>query len=116
MHELSLLTQVIPPVMAAVTARGATSCQAVGLVVGSLSGAVPEALQGAWPLATAGTVLEGARLEVEPVQAAIWCPGCQAEVAIDQFYALVCPACGTPSGQLTRGREFQVAWVDLDTT
>ncbi|MDR1825836.1 MAG: hydrogenase maturation nickel metallochaperone HypA [Bifidobacteriaceae bacterium] len=116
MHELGLLSGVVPAVVEAASQRGATGCEAVGLQVGALTGAVPEALQGAWPLATAGTILEGARLEIEPLPAAIWCPGCQAEVEIDQFYALTCPICATPSGQLVHGREFQVTWADLTGT
>lgn len=92
---------------------GATGVEAVGLRVGSLSGAMPEALVGAWPIAIDGTVVAGARLEVEPLAAAIWCPGCRSEQEVDEFYALTCPACGTPSGNLTRGREFEVSYADL---
>jgi hydrogenase nickel incorporation protein HypA/HybF len=58
--------------------------------------------------------LQGARLELEIVAAAVWCPGCAAEQAIDEFYALTCPVCGTPAGELVRGREFEVTFADLD--
>jgi hydrogenase nickel incorporation protein HypA/HybF len=108
-HELGLLRGVVDAVVA-VTAEKPVS--AVGVKVGSLSGAVPEALEGAWPIAVAGTPLAGAKLELELIPAAIWCPGCQAEQPIDEFYALTCPVCGTPSGQLVRGREFAVAWAE----
>ena len=114
MHELSLLTAVVKAVEKTADRAGASAVQAVGLRVGSQSGAVPFALEGAWPVATAGTPLAGARLELEVVPAAIWCPGCQAEVPIDEFYALTCPVCGTPSGNLVRGREFEVTYADLD--
>ena len=97
----------------AATTAGATSVEAVGLRVGSLSGAVAEALTGAWPIATAGTVVDGARLEIETLQAAIWCPGCAREQPVDEYYALTCPVCSTPSATLVRGREFAVAFADL---
>lgn len=115
MHELGLLGAVVDAVGDAV-AKHPTACRAsaVGLRVGSLSGAEPEALVGAWPIATFGTVLEGARLDVEAVQAVVWCPACEAEQPIDEFFALLCPACGTPTGNLVRGREFEVAWADLE--
>jgi hydrogenase nickel incorporation protein HypA/HybF len=87
---------------------------AVGLRVGTLSGAVPEALEGAWPIAIVGTALSGARLDIQVIQAAIWCPTCARDQPVDQFYALTCPTCGTPSGHLVRGREFEVAYADLD--
>jgi len=113
-HELGLLSAVVLAVQKAATKAGATSVQAVGLRVGTQSGAVPFALEGAWPIATAGTVVDGARLNVEVVQAAIWCPACQAERPIDEFYDLTCPVCGTPSGALVKGREFEVTYADLE--
>ena len=114
MHELGLLRGVVIAVEAAVAQADATGVEAVCLRVGTLSGADPEALAGAWPLATAGTALAGARLDVEVVQAAVWCPQCACEQPIDEFYALVCPACGTPAGNVVHGREFEVAFADLD--
>ena len=95
-------------------ARQATAVRAVGLRVGSLSGALPEALMGAWPLASAGCIVDGAKLDIEAITAAVWCPTCAAEREIDEFFALTCPICGTPTGQLLRGREFAVVYADLD--
>jgi len=114
MHELGLLHSVVVAVAKAARSAGATRVESVGLRVGTLSGAEPEALAGAWPIATAGTILEGAELAIDPVAAAVWCPSCQEERPIDEFFALVCPICGTPTGQLTRGREFEVTYADLD--
>ena len=114
MHELGLLRSVVVAVERAATNTGARGVEAVGLRVGSLSGAVPEALVGAWPIAVAGTVVEGARLDLEVIPAAVWCPNCREEQPIDEFYALTCPVCGTPAGNLVHGREFEVAYADLD--
>lgn len=114
MHEVGLLRSVVDAVGAAVRRSGAGRVEAVGLRVGTLSGAVPEALHGAWPIATAATVLEGARLELEIVQATVRCPRCRADQPIDEFFALTCPVCGTPTANLVSGREFEVAWADMD--
>jgi hydrogenase nickel incorporation protein HypA/HybF len=112
MHELGMLRSVVSAVERA-TVEKAMAVEAVGLRVGTRSGAVPEALHGAWPIATAGTVLLGARLEIETVVAAVWCPGCAATQPVDEFYALLCPVCSTPTANLVSGREFAVAYVDL---
>jgi len=114
-HELGILRSVVQAVERAAREAGASAVEAVGLRVGTLSGAVPEALLGAWPVAVDGTAVAGARLELEPVQAAIWCPACVAERPVDETYALVCPTCGTPSGALVRGRELAVTFADLVT-
>ena len=113
MHEVGLLRGVVRAVEDAARSAGAPRVEAVGLRVGSLSGAVPEALAGAWPLAAAGTLCAGAALVVETIPAAVWCPACQAEQAIDEFFALTCPVCGTPTGHVVRGKEFEIAYADL---
>jgi hydrogenase nickel incorporation protein HypA/HybF len=113
-HELGLLASVVTAVSRAAADAGASTVEAVGLRVGTLSGAVPGALDGAWPIATFGTLLEGARLDVEVITAQVHCPRCEAERDVDEFYALRCPACGTPTGALVHGREFEVVWADLE--
>lgn len=114
MHEFGLLRSVAAAVERAANEAGATRVTEVALRVGDLSGAVPEALLGSWPMVVAGTPLADATLSVEPVGAAIWCPVCAAERPIDAFFALACPVCDTPTGQLVRGREFEIAWVEWD--
>lgn len=114
MHEMGLLASVVSAVTAAAADAGATSVTTVALRVGAMSGAVPEALQGSWPIITDGTICAGATLSIETVPAAVHCPACDAEHEIDAFFALTCPACGTPTAHQTRGREFEVAWVEWD--
>lgn len=121
MHELALLTSVVRAVEAAIAGPGGPegdgprggAPSVVALRVGSLSGAEPDALAFAWPLAVAGTVVEGARLVLEEIAAAVWCPGCERDVEIDEFYALRCPVCDRPTAVLTRGRELEIAYVDV---
>lgn len=113
MHEMGLLRSVVASVERVAAQAGASRVEAVGLRVGTLSGALPAALDGAWPMASAGTVAQGARLEIEVVEAAVWCAACEAERAVDELFALTCPACGTPTGHLVRGKEFAATFADL---
>ncbi len=114
MHELGLLRSVVAAVDQAAQKAGATSVSAVGLRLGSLAGAVPEALTGSWPIATAGTPLAAARLEIEWLPASVWCAACQREQPVDEFFALACPICAAITPTLTQGKEFQVSWVDME--
>ncbi len=109
-----MLTGVVAAVERACAQQGNSAVQVVALRVGALSGAQPGALEWAWPLATAGSVVEGARLLMEAVPAAVWCSVCEAEREIDEYYALRCPQCAAPTANLVRGREFEVAYVELD--
>ena len=115
MHELSLLATVVELVEQAATAAGAKKVQTVALAVGTLSGAVPEALEGSWPIAILDHPLfTGAKLELHEIQATVYCPQCQRDVPIDEFFALKCPECGAPTANLTHGREFNVQWAEWE--
>ena len=98
----------------AAASSGATRVEAVGLRVGTLSGAEPVALTGAWPIASTGTVAQGAELVIEVVAAAVFCPACDKARPIDEFFDLTCPVCGTPTANLVAGREFEVTYADMD--
>lgn len=114
MHELALLTSVVRAVEQATAGPEGSVASVVALRVGTLSGADPEALESAWPLAVAGSPIEGARLVLEAVAAAVWCPGCERDVEIDEFYALRCPVCDRPTAALVRGRELEIAYVEIE--
>lgn len=94
-------------------AAGARRVFALRLRVGTLSGAVPEALRFAFDVVCQNTMAEGARLEIEPVTAACWCATCGKEFECED-YLNECPACHNPSGDLRRGRELEIASVELE--
>lgn len=94
-------------------ARGAQRVAALRLRVGALSGVVPEALEFAFDLVTAGTPAAGARLEVERVAARWRCPRCRAEYeSMDVWSA--CPRCENAPGELLQGRELELVSIELD--
>lgn len=116
MHELSLLTRVVQAVEQAARDAHASKIRTVALDVGAQSGAIPEALQGSWPIAIFDHPLfRGAQLEIHEIPATVACPTCARDVPIDEFFALTCPVCGTPTAAINHGREFSVAWVEWDT-
>ncbi|MEP7091939.1 MAG: hydrogenase maturation nickel metallochaperone HypA [Nocardioidaceae bacterium] len=114
MHELALLTGVVRAVQDACPTAEPGSIKVVALRVGAWSGAVPEALVGSWPIAASGTPVEAAELVLELLPAAVWCPACEAKREIDAFFALRCPQCDTPTADLVTGREFEVAYVEVE--
>ena len=82
MHELSVAIALVSQAEQAARAAGAERVVAVRLRLGRLSGLVPDSLQFGFDIAAVGTVLEGARLEVERVEPVIWCPTCEAAVTL----------------------------------
>jgi len=94
-------------------AAGADRISVLRLRVGTLSGAVPEALEFAWDVVRVGTAAATARLEIESVPAACWCATCAAEFECADFF-YECPRCHNVSGDLRRGRELDIASVELN--
>ena len=84
----------------------------VRLQVGALSGVLPDAMRFCFDLATAGTPLEGARLEVEEVPGRLRCRTCGEESPCPDLVRL-CP-CGSADVEVVGGEDLRVASVDVE--
>lgn len=93
-------------------ASGASRVLGLRLRVGALSGAVPEAMQFAFDVVCRDTMAQDATLEMEPVPAAWWCAICSAEFECEDWLN-ECPRCRNLSNELRRGRELEIASVEL---
>lgn len=97
----------------AAKSAGANRILTLRLRVGSLSGVVPDAVRFSFDVVCHGTMAESATLEIESVPAACWCGTCQAEFECADFFN-ECPRCHSISGVLRRGRELEIAAVELE--
>jgi hydrogenase nickel incorporation protein HypA/HybF len=113
MHELSIALSILD-VVAEEAERRAGRVVAVHLKLGLLSGVVKEALTSAYELAREGTPLADTRLIVEDVPVVAYCPSCDAEQALASAWQLSCPACGTPTPEVRRGRELEVVALEIE--
>ena len=107
MHELALTEGIIAIVEQEGKKHGFTRVLEISLKVGELSGVIPECLLEFFPIASRGTLAEGAALTVETLPAAFRCRSCGFEGAIPRHSA-ACPQCGSEAIRLVRGREFFV--------
>lgn len=113
MHEVSIMAEAVRIAVEAAQASGRGKVTGLTLRVGTLSGAVPEAMRFAFDVVCRGTPAGGAWLEIESIPAACWCAICQAEFACQDFVN-ECPRCHNLSGDLRRGRELEIAAVELE--
>ena len=112
MHEVSLMQSALEIAEEQAYSQGATRIHAITLRIGRLAGVVPEALGLAFEVVTAGTRAEGASLEVETVEIVCRCPACEKDFTpIDFIFR--CPLCGRPSGDVRRGREMELASMEV---
>lgn len=112
MHEVSLMEEAVR--VAVTTARSSGGQRVLGLRlrVGTMSGVVPEAMRFAFDVVCRDTIAAGARLEIEAVPATCWCGECEIEFPYADFVS-ECPRCHGLSGELRRGRELEIAAVEI---
>jgi hydrogenase nickel incorporation protein HypA/HybF len=108
MHELAIAQGVID----AVTERlpGAT-VTGVRLEIGALSGVVPDSLRFCFDLATEGTALAGAQLDIAEPAARCHCRGCGRDFSPDGPFPL-CP-CGSGDIAVLAGEELRILSVQV---
>ena len=109
MHELGITRNLVA--ICAEQARGA-KVQRVTLVVGQLAAVMPEAIAFCFDICAQGTLLEGARLDIERPQGRARCRSCGAEIALTLLGGRC--SCGSAdlvvlSGQELKIREMEVA-------
>ncbi|MEO8128363.1 MAG: hydrogenase maturation nickel metallochaperone HypA [Bryobacteraceae bacterium] len=114
MHELSIALSIVEMAEEESERQGGARVTAVHLKLGPLSGVVKAALESAFGLACEGTILEGARLQVEEVPIVGFCKRCHVERTLPSMQWFVCPECAGPIEDVLRGRELEVIALELE--
>lgn len=113
MHELSVTQGIMDIVVSEAEKHGFNQVTAIKLMVGQLSGVMPQLIQDYFDLMTTGTVAEGAKLIIERIPAAIKCDTCGEESLIDRF-KLRCPKCSSIEVKLIAGKEFYIDSMEVE--
>lgn len=112
MHELGIIQSAVGMAIETARGQGATQVHVLRMRIGALSGVVPDSLQFAFEFACEGTIAAGATLEIETIPATCWCAACEREFSSDDLLG-DCPTCHTISNELRRGRELELASVEV---
>ncbi|MFN7963182.1 MAG: hydrogenase maturation nickel metallochaperone HypA [Thermoanaerobaculia bacterium] len=115
MHELSIALSLAEVAGEAAAKAGARRVLAVRVRIGLLSGVAADALRFSYELATAGTLLEGSRLDIDELPVVVFCPDCQAERQLPGVQSFRCPVCGRLTGELRQGKELELASLEIET-
>lgn len=108
MHELSITQDVVRTVVDHTDGR---TVAGVRLRIGALAGIVPDAVRFCFDLATQGTTLEGAWLDIEEEPGRGRCRVCRNEFAMADLLPL-CP-CGSTDAEVVAGRSLMVTSVEV---
>lgn len=112
MHELSIALEIRDIVHRAFPSD-ARRVERVHVRVGELAGVVPDSLSFSFDAVTAGTVLEGAVLEIERVPFRLHCEEC-GNAFIGQNGVGLCTTCGGSRTIVVSGMELQVTAIEVE--
>jgi len=113
MHEMSIAQGLLDIIKEEMAKHSATVLRSVRLNIGQLSAIVPESLSFCFDVMTAGTELEGARLDMEIISLRGICRECNREFEI-QNYAFECPHCQSRDIQTIAGQELSIVEMEVD--
>jgi hydrogenase nickel incorporation protein HypA/HybF len=110
MHELSLSSAVLATTLKHADGRRVS---AINLRIGRLRQVIPDSLEFYFEFVSRETVCEGARLEMEVIDARLRCRPCGTEWAIE-IPAFRCPTCGGSEVEVASGDEFEVESIEVE--
>jgi hydrogenase nickel incorporation protein HypA/HybF len=113
LHELSIAQNIGEIIRQTPAANRKRKVVAVNLRIGDLSGVVPDSLDFCFTAITAGTPLEGARLNFERVPVRAVCSNCRTAFAVRDL-VFRCPTCASGELELTSGRELLVSAIEIE--
>jgi len=113
MHELAICQALMNQVESIAAERNARSVVSIVIGMGPLSGVEVQLLKHAYPVASAGTIAEGAVLVVENLPVRIKCSrcGCESEASPNK---LLCAECGEWRTTLISGDELMLMSIELE--
>ena len=113
MHELPITMSILSIVLEHANAAQASKVTKIDLVIGSLSGFVPECIQFQFDILKRDTIAAEAALCFHEPQSELRCRNCETTYSADDF-DLRCPSCGEQKIEIISGRECHVESIEVD--
>ena len=113
MHELGITESILNIALAKANEAQASKVLHINLVIGELSGFVPDCIQFYFDFLGKDTVAEGAALHFELVPTELRCRDCNAVFHAEDI-VWSCPTCGGGNVEICRGREFYIESLEVE--
>ena len=113
MHELSVTQGIFDIVESEAKKNNVKKVVNVKLKIGQLSGIMPMLIQDYFNILTEGTIVEGAELIIDRVEASIRCSECNEVSMIDRM-KLKCPKCDSIEVKIETGKEFYIESMEVE--
>jgi hydrogenase nickel incorporation protein HypA/HybF len=113
MHEFSLAQNIIEIVEETLANNKVTKVSVIELEIGTLSGVELPALDMALESLQPGSVIDGAEIHTQIIQAKAVCINCRFEYVPDDYFT-ACPKCGNFGAEVVRGKELRVKSITAE--
>jgi len=113
MHELGITESIIGIVLDKAKEAGATRITEISLVVGELSGFVPDCIQFYFDSLSRDSIAAGASLHFESPPLQLRCRSCSALFQPEDGSS-GCPKCGSCGLEIAGGRQFYIKSMEVE--
>lgn len=110
MHELAIVKNILNIIDKESREKDFKKVISINLVVGEVSGIVPDCLYDFFPYASKGTIAEGAALTVKTIEVKARCRECGYEGKPENAR---CRSCGSRLFKIIEGREFYIDSLEV---
>jgi hydrogenase nickel incorporation protein HypA/HybF len=113
-HEFAIAQSILERALAEAEKHEAKKICTLGVRLGKASHITPDSLEFCFKAVAKGTIAEGAKVEVEPLELKARCRQCGREFSAgDDHHRLVCP-CGSQNVQVISGDEVYLENLTID--
>jgi hydrogenase nickel incorporation protein HypA/HybF len=112
MHELSIVQNIIKIVAIETQKSGVDKATEVNLEIGQLSGIEYNSLEFAFQNLSPGSVIEGAKINIEKPSGTALCKNCGNKFNIETFIGS-CSLCNSIDIDIIRGKELRVKSITI---
>ncbi|MCR4395283.1 MAG: hydrogenase maturation nickel metallochaperone HypA [Candidatus Saccharicenans sp.] len=120
MHELSIVADLFTIIEEKAQQAKATRVTRVKVLIGELSGVVPELFRSAFHSYKKGTIADKARLEMKITKIKFKCHSCGKEIKAKDIsspdFSYACPFCGSKDVELVSGRDLYLEKLEIETS
>ena len=113
MHELAITQSILDIAQNVGREHGVKRVKEVRIKLGAYSGVVPACVQDYFSVISAGTIAEGAVLNIQTLPVIMRCRSCSWQGEIDRLH-IRCPECAGTDLKMIQGREFYVESLEVD--
>ncbi|MBW1710001.1 MAG: hydrogenase maturation nickel metallochaperone HypA [Deltaproteobacteria bacterium] len=112
MHEFSIAQSIVDIVKEEMTRHKVEKLNAVNIVVGMMSGVVPQHLTACFQMIIDDSSLAGAELKIREVPLGFHCAACGNEFTAEEL-VFSCPQCDEANPTLEKGRELTIENIEI---